>query len=222
MEKLRILLADDHAVLREGLTVLINAQSDMEVVAQAGSGREALRLLEERGADVAVLDVSMPDGGGAQATEEIRERFPHIRVLALTRHAEQGYLRRLLEAGAKGYVLKRTAADALIDAIRTVAADGTYIDPALSSGLADRALGLWDTARSGSPRDNLTDRETEVLRLIAWGHSNKEAAAQLAISIKTVESYRAAAVEKLGLRGRSDILRYALSRGWLHADNAPE
>lgn len=221
MNKLRILLADDHAILREGLVLLINAQPDMEVIAQADTGRDAVRLAMELTPDVAVLDVSMPVLGGAEAAEQILKARPHVRVVALTRHAEQGYLRRLLSAGAKGYVVKKTAADALIHAIRTVAAGGTYIDPSLTAGLAERVLAIG----GGSPgprRSKLTERETEVLRLIAWGHSNKKAAAHLGLSVKTVESYKAGAVEKLHLRSRSDILRYALEQGWLSTDSAPE
>src|SRR5687767_1976967 len=134
MGGLRILLADDHAVLREGLTMLIDAQPDMDVVAQAHGGREATRLFALHSPDIVVLDVSMPDMDGAEAAEHMRETCPNARVLALTRHADQGYLRRLLRAGAVGYVLKRTAGDALIHAIRTVARGGTYIDPSLIGG----------------------------------------------------------------------------------------
>lgn len=221
MSKLRILLADDHTILREGLMLLVNAQSDMEVVAQADNGRDALRLARELAPHVAVLDVSMP-GGGAEAAERLRAVCPQVPVLALTRHADQGYLRQLLRAGAKGYVLKKTAADALIHAIRTVAAGGTYIDPSLAAGLVERAIGVGrgDDVAAGGGR--LTDREAEVLKLVAWGHSNKKAAERLGISVKTVESYKAGAVEKLQLRSRSDILHYALSQGWLTTDSEPE
>ncbi len=222
MSKLRILLADDHAILREGLTMLINGQADMSVVAQATTGREAVELAKKSEPHVAVLDVSMPDVGGAEAAEQIRDQCPQVRVLALTRHADQAYVRRLLQAGAAGYVLKKSAADALINAIRTVAQGGTYIEPGLASALLQRAFSQARAPRIGSSSETLSLREEEVLRSIAWGRSNKEIAAELGLSIKTVESYKAAAIEKLHLRTRADIVRYAVTRGWLQDDIAPE
>ena len=211
--KLRILLADDHAILREGLAMLINAQADMEVVAQAATGRDAVQLAEKTNPDVAVLDVSMPNMGGAEAAREILARCPKTRVLALTRHADQGYLRNLLSAGATGYVLKQSAAGTLVQAIQTVAKGGTYLEPSLAGGIVDRAIG----GRSGA--EALSDREEQVLRGIAWGRSNKEIAADLGLSVKTVESYKATATHKLKLRTRTAILRYALTRGWLTEDS---
>ena len=214
--KLRILLADDHEVLREGLALLINAQPDMAVVAQAGSGREALQLAKRTNPDVAVLDVSMPNMGGAEAAREIRTCCPNTRVLALTRHADQSYLRNLFSAGAVGYVLKQSAADTLVQAIHTVVQGGTYIEPSLAGGIVERALG----GRSGTA--TLSEREQEVLRAIAWGRSNKSIAAELGLSVKTVESYKATATHKLKLRSRTEILRYALARGWLTQESGSD
>jgi DNA-binding NarL/FixJ family response regulator len=223
MSGLRILLADDHAVLRDGLRMLIDAQPDMEVVAQADGGREAVRLCALHSPDIVVLDVSMPDLDGAEAAERIRAQDPRTRVVALTRHADQGYLRRLLRAGASAYVLKRTAADALIHAIRIIAAGGTYVDPTLVGGLVSLVVGTQDeTGDRARRRIALTEREEEVLRLIAWGQSNKEVAGKLGLSVKTVESYKATALQKLQLRSRTDILRYALSERWLTGDTGPE
>lgn len=222
MSKLRVLLADDHAILREGLAMLINGQPDMEVIAQASNGRDAVKLASETCPEIAVLDVSMPVLGGAEAAEQIRACSPETRVLALTRHADHAYMRRLMQAGATGYVLKKSAADALINAIRVVAKGGTYLEPSLASGVLERALGIVNATKARQDRDFLSLREEEVLRLVAWGRSNKEIAAQLALSIKTVESYKAAATEKLQLHSRSGIVRYALSRGWLSEDAAPE
>lgn len=203
--------------------MLIDAQPDMDVVAQARGGREATRLCAQHLPDIVVLDVSMPDMDGAEAAECMRESCPNARVLALTRHADQGYLRRLLRAGAVGYVLKRTAADALIHAIRTVARGGTYIDPSLIGGLVSRAVGTpVETAPPARRQVELTEREEQVLRLIAWGQSNKEVAAKLGLSVKTVESYKATALQKLQLRSRTDILRYALAQRWLGDDSGPE
>jgi two-component system response regulator NreC len=222
MPKLRVFLADDHVVLLDGLKMLINSQSDMEVVGQAGGGREALRRLKDCQPDVIVIDVSMPDLGGAEATEQILKVRPQVRVLALTRHSDQGYLRRLLSAGATGYVLKKTAADELISAIRIVASGRTYIDPTLTGTFMENFLGRATSAQTERPPGELTEREEEVLRLIAWGLSNKEIAAQLGVSVKTVEYHKARSAEKLRLRSRTDILRYALAQGWLQEDQAPE
>ena len=220
----RVLLADDHAILRQGLAMLVSAEPDMEVVGQAHGGCEAVRLARELQPDVVVLDVSMPDLGGADAAEQIKAERPATQVLALTRHDDQGYLRRMLKAGATGYVTKRAAADTLIDAIRNVLGGGHYIDPALSAGLIAGSFhrsGFGNLSDEGA-RPPLSQREEQVLRLIAWGKSNKEVGAQLGISAKTAEFYKACAVEKLQLRSRTDILRYALANHWLDADNAPE
>lgn len=223
MTQLRVLVADDHAVLREGLTLLIQAHPDMEVVAQARGGREATQLASRYRPDVVVLDVSMPDLDGAAAAEQIRAACPQAHVLALTRHADQGYLRRMLRAGATGYVLKKTAADALIDAIRTVSQGGTYIDPSLVGALVARVVSTPELSEEATRRRaELTEREEQVLRLIAWGQSNKEVATKLGISVKTVESYKATALDKLRLRSRTDILRYALTHKWLNEDADPE
>ena len=222
MSKLRILLADDHVIVRDGLRVLIDGQPDMEVVAETGTGREAVDLAATTTPDVAVLDLSMPDLGGAEATEKIAAHCPGVRVLVLTRHSDQAYLRRLLRAGAAGYVLKKSAADTLINAIRIVARGETYIEPALAGPLLQRTFNYPVTAKKDSAGEVLSAREEEVLQSIAWGRSNKEIAAALGLSIKTVESYKAAAVEKLHLRTRADIVRYAVSRGWLSEDKAPE
>jgi len=220
--KVRVLLADDHAILREGLAMLIGGEEDMEVIAQAENGREAVRLACDEKPDVAVLDVSMPELGGAEATEAIRSECPEVRVLALTRHGDQAYVRRLLQAGAAGYVLKKGAADALINAIRVVARGGTYVEPQLAGALLQRTFGRSPTEAANDQAAMLSAREEEVLRSIAWGRSNKEIAAELGLSIKTVESYKAVALEKLQLRNRSDIVRYAVTRGWLSTDSAPE
>jgi len=223
MTKLRILLADDHGVLRDGLTLLINAQPDMQVVASARGGREAVQLAAQFKPQLVVLDVSMPDLGGAEAAEQIRGCCPGVRILALTRYADQGYLRRLLEAGASGYVLKRTAGEALIDAIRVVAEGGSYIDPTLAGHLVARITKGAGNGNSVPGRNGvLAEREMQVMKLIAWGQSNKEIAAQLGLSVKTIESYKATALDKLQLRSRTDILRYALANHWLNEDSEPE
>jgi DNA-binding NarL/FixJ family response regulator len=215
MSKLRILLADDHAILLEGLALLINAQPDMTVVAQATDGEEAVRLVHQTKPDVAVLDVSMPGVGGADAAAQIRAECPSVRVVALTRHAEQAYVHRLLEAGATGYVVKKTAADVLIKAIRMVAEGALYVDPALGEGVLQRTFATGRSSKTPHSSEPLTEREQQVLRAVAWGRTAKEIAAELHISIKTVEYYKTGASQKLALHTRADIVRYAVSQGWL-------
>jgi len=204
--------------------MLIDAQADMVVVAQARSGREAVRMCCAIAPDVAVLDVSMPDMDGAEATQTICTQCPGAKVVALTRHSEQGYLRRMLGAGAVGYVLKRTAADALIQAIRTVASGGTYIDQSIMGSLVPQVIGKPSESHEapGAASTHLSDREEQVLRAVAWGLSSKEVAARLGLSVKTVESYKASALLKLGIRTRSEILRYALAENWLEVDTSPD
>jgi DNA-binding NarL/FixJ family response regulator len=214
MAKLRVYLADDHAVVRSGLKALINAQPDMEVSGEAGDGRTACDQVQELQPDVVVMDVSMPKLNGAQATVQLKQACPKVKVLALTVHEDKGYLRLLLEAGASGYVLKRAAAEDLIHAIRTVAAGGVYLDPAL----AGKVVGSFVRAPAGQSAPeggDLSDREAEVVRLIAAGYSNKEIASRISLSVKTVETYKARSMEKLGLESRADLVRYALQRGWL-------
>lgn len=214
MSNIRVLLADDHAIIREGLRSMIDAQPDMEVVGEVDNGRAAWLKTKELRPDVVVMDVSMPEMNGAQAAERLSEECPDVKVLALTVHEDKGYLRRLLKAGASGYVLKRAAVDDLARALRVVASGGTYIDPAL----AERVVGGYLRTHSGAGNQRqgeLSDREVEVLRLIAWGYSNKEIAAQLDISVRTVETYKVRLMEKLDFHSRSEIVRYALQQGWL-------
>jgi len=211
-------LADDHAVVREGLKALVNAQPDMCVVGEAADGEAACRAAVELAPDVLVMDLSMPVLGGAEATERVRRDCPGVKVLALTVHAERVYLTQLLRAGASGYVLKRAAAAELVRAVRAVAAGGTYIDPSVAGALVGGYLDAEEAAAQ-PPHEALSDREREVLLRIARGFSNKEIAAALGLSVKTVETYKGRVAEKLGLRSRVDIVRYAAGQGWL--DGAP-
>lgn len=210
MRKIRVFLADDHAVVREGLKALIAAQPDMEVVGEAADGQQALRAAEAS-PDVVVMDISMPELNGAQATAELT-RTAGLRVLALSVHEESTYLRSLLKAGATGYILKRSAAETLVAAIRTVAAGGMCIDPLLASQVINSFVGSDGTEQLAV---ELSEREAEVLRLIASGYSNKEIAFQMNVSVKTVESYKARAMQKLGIESRVEIVRYAMNQGWL-------
>jgi DNA-binding NarL/FixJ family response regulator len=210
---IRVLLADDHAVVREGLKALINAQTGMAVVGEAGDGPAAVEMTAELDPDVVVVDVSMPGLNGAQVTTRLRECCPDRKVLALTVHEDKGYLRLLLAAGAAGYVLKRAAAEELVRAIRAVARGQTYLDPAMAGSVAGD-LGR-PAAATELPTAELSEREAEVVRYIALGYSNKEIASRLGLSVKTVETYKTRSMEKLEMRSRVDIVRYAARRGWL-------
>jgi len=214
LDKLRILLIDDHAVVLEGLKALVNAQADMQVVGEATDGRSALALAREGRPDVAVVDVSMPGPGGAETTEQLKRSLPAIKVLALSVHEDKGYLRLLLEAGASGYALKRAAAGELIHAIRVVSSGGLYLDPTLAGKVVGRLV-RRPSARESIQVETLSDRENDVVLGLARGYSLKEVAARLRLSVKTVETYKARSLEKLGLKSRADIVRYAIQRGWL-------
>lgn len=214
MDELKIFIADDHTIVREGLKALVGGQPGMRVVGEAADGQEAYRKILELQPHVAVMDISMPGWTGSEATERLHQDCPAVRVVALTVHEDEGYLRGLLEAGASGYVLKRSATEDLIHAIRTVASGGTYIDPNLAGRLVDAYIDARP-AHPATDRGELTGREADVVRLIALGHSNKEIAAKLAISVKTVETHKARALERLGLHSRADLVQFALQRGWL-------
>jgi two-component system, NarL family, response regulator NreC len=214
--RIRVLLVDDHAVLREGLRLLVHAQSDMEVVGEAQSGEEAVECARTLRPDLVLMDLAMPGVGGIEATARIRRESPATRVVALTMYDDPAYLRSVLAAGASGYVLKRAASTELLSAIRTAHRGETYLAPSLAGGVVDELLGRKagnaDTPVAG---DTLSDREREVLRLVAEGHTNQQVAEQLRLSVKTVETYRARLMEKLGLKSRVDLVRYAVSSGFL-------
>ena len=214
MTKLRVVLADDHETVREGLKLLVNAQDDMEVVGLAGDGLEAIAQAQKLLPDVLVMDISMPRLNGLKAAEKLREVCPQVRVLTLSRHADDGYIRELLGAGACGYVLKQSASGELIHAIRAVAAGGKYLDPKLAARAMDAYSGRSGALR-GEGKDALSERESEVLRHIALGYSNKEIAARLNLSVKTVEVHKANAMRKLNITSRIDLVRFAIFRGWL-------
>lgn len=211
---IRILLADDHVTVRQGLKLLIESQGDMRVVSEASDGREAIEKARAVRPDVVVMDISMPGMNGLVATRTLKELHPESVIVILTRHGDDAYLQELLRAGADGYVLKQSAASELLQAIRATAARGRYLDSALTARVTAGFL-----ARGGRKAHasgiTLSDRESEVLRLIASGYSNKEIAAQLDLSVKTVEGHKSNAVHKLGLKGRIDIVRYAVLQGWL-------
>lgn len=211
VRNLRVLLADDHAVVRAGMRALVEAEDGLEVVGEAADGTEALRLAAELNPDIAVVDISMPPPAGAELAARLRKEHPDLKVIALTVHEDRAYLRELLGAGAAGYVLKRAAVGELIHAIRAVTGGGTYVDPALTGSVVDAFVKPGGDA----PHAELSDRESEVVRLIARGYSNKEIAGRLEVSVKTVETYKARSMEKLKTRSRVELVQYATRRGWL-------
>jgi len=219
MTKTRILLADDHAVLRAGLRLLIEAQADMVCAGEASDGLETLARAEQLQPDLVLLDLSMPRLGGLTALPEIRRKAPQTRILVLTMHADEEYLRQCLKGGAAGYVLKEAADQELLLAIRAVMRGEVYIHPAMTRSLlgdlVDRSRDLTNLGRSVRSEDALSEREAEVIKQVARGHTTQEIADQLGLSVRTVETYRARAMEKLGMSNRATLVQYALDKGWL-------
>jgi two-component system, NarL family, response regulator NreC len=214
MNKLRVILADDHQMMREGLRLLINSQADMEVIGEAENGQTAVTLAQKMQPEVVVMDISMPEMNGLKATKRLKRICPNIKILTLTRHTDDGYLQQLLQSGSNGYVLKQSASEELIRAIRLIAGGQTYLDPAVTGQIIGNIYGVRNL-RGSSVGKKISVREEEVLRLIAWGFLSKEIAARLNISIKTVDAHKANAMIKLGMKSRIDIVRYALLQGWL-------
>lgn len=216
MDKIRVLLADDHAVLRAGLRSLLNAQPDIEVLGEAATGDQAVRRARELTPDIVLMDITMAGPDGLEAIRQIRSTLPATRVLALTMHDNLDYLRQALEAGGSGYVLKKAADTELLSAIHAVHQGGTYLHSAHARALLNPEP---DDARGEmAGHETLSERELQVLRLIAQGYSNRASAEKLSLSVKTVETYRARIMEKLGLRGRVALVRYALRHNLLNRD----
>jgi len=211
-KRIRILLADDHTVLRAGLRALLAGQCDLEVIGEASDGAEAIRLAQTLHPDVVVMDIGMPGVNGIDATARIKRTLPGVKVLILSMHDDQGYLRQVLRVGASGYVLKRAADTELLAAIRAAARGEVFLDPAMAKALVEEVV---QPSRSSAAEPVLSDREREVLRLLAYGHTNQQVADRLCIGVKSVETYKARLMEKLGLKGRAELVRYALQHGIL-------
>ena len=215
MTKTRVLLVDDHMVVRIGLKALIDGEPDLEVVGEAGNGAEAIAQARALSPDVIVMDISMPEMDGLEATRRIRAELPQCCVLILTVHAQERYLFPVLKAGAAGYVLKSTVDTELLDAIRTVARGGAFLYPSATKLLLEDYLGQLQRGGSLDAYETLSEREREVLKLLALGYTAAQAGDKLALSPKTVETYRARIMEKLNLTSRADLIQYALARGLL-------
>ncbi len=218
--RIRILLADDHAVLRAGLKALLTTQPDLDPVGEAGEGGEAVRLAESLRPDVLLLDVTMPGNEQFAALRAVRERAPEVRVLLLTMHEDEALLREALRLGASGYVLKKAAEAELLTAIRAVARGEAFVDPAMTRVMIEGYLGAeGNKGTAVAQSEGLTAREIEVLKLIAEGYTNKEIAEKLVISVKTVETHKAHIAEKLGRKSRVEWLRYAREKGLLSSES---
>ncbi len=216
MSKIRLLLADDHAVLRAGLKALLNAQPDMQVVAEASDGEEAVRKTIETAPDIVLMDITMPGLSGLEATQQIKNQNKVIKILVLTMHEDERYLYSMLRAGASSYVPKKAADTEVIDAIRATYRGEHFIHSSMTAGLVTEMCSKEKTKPMEHPdQDILSQREKEILRFLAMGHTNQQTAEKLYLSVKTVETYKTRLKEKLGLSGRAELVRYAIQAGLL-------
>lgn len=218
MARLRLILADDHGVLRAGLRALLDSQSDLEVVGEAETADGAVELVRKLSPDLALVDVRMP-GGGLTALRQMKQEQPRLAVLILSQYDDPAYLREALAGGASGYVLKRAAGQELLQAIHAASRGEVYLDPALVRVLVEESWGPRQPV--APPADQtLSERETQVLRLVALGYTAQQIADQLYLSVRTVETYKLRGMEKLGLRGRAALVRYAVEHGLLRPERS--
>jgi len=214
MPKARVLLVEDHVVLRQGLKALFADEPDVEIVGEANNGREALRQMQELQPDIALMDISMPGLNGIEATRQIRQHYPEVKVVILSMHANEEYVFQVLRAGALGYVLKQADSSEVLMAIRAALSGGSFLSPQISRAVIDDYVRRAEARGRESGVDRLTPREREVLQLLAEGLSNRTIAQQLGISVKTVESYRGSMMSKLGLSNKTELVRFAFRQGW--------
>jgi len=213
MKRIRVLLADDHTIVRKGLRSLLDAESAIDVIGEAEDGREAIRKVEQLHPDVVVMDIAMPGLNGLEATRRIKKRFPDIEILILSMHATEEYIFQILQAGALGYVVKQSAPSELVSAIKNVWQGELFLSATISKRVIAEFIRRGERTTEQDSHDQLTDREREVLQLIAEGHSNREIAESLHISVKTVETHRAHVMDKLDIRGTAGLTRYAIRTG---------
>lgn len=214
---IRVLLADDHAILREGVRALLTPHADLEVVGEASDGKQAIEQVEKLDPDVVIMDIAMPGLGGIEATIELKKLGKRAKVLILSQYEDREYVRRLLKVGVSGYILKKSAGAELVNAVRAVARGGLVLDPEVARVAMEESS---STAPGGSdPYETLTDREKQVLKLVAEGLSNKEVAETLGISVKTAMSHREKVMEKLGVHNRTELVRFAIKRGVIRVDD---
>lgn len=217
---IRVLLVDDHALMRTGLRMMLGTQEDFEIVGECESGREAIQRAQELSPDVILMDITLPDILGIEATRTIKKLLPKTAVLALTMHEGEEYFFEMLNAGASGYLPKKAAPTELVSAIRVVHAGGVYLYPSLAKTLVQDYLKHAENGDARAAFDGLTEREQQVLKLIADGLSNQEAADRLVISVKTVERHRANILAKLNLHSRTDLVKYAIRKGLIEVDGS--
>jgi DNA-binding NarL/FixJ family response regulator len=219
MSSIRVLIADDHAILRDGVRALLSMSEDITVVGEAANGQEAIELARRLSPDVILMDIAMPGLGGIEATIQIRKENPQAKVLVLTQYEDREYIRRFLKAGVSGYVLKKAAGSELTSAIRAVSRGGLVLDPEVAREAMREHLEPAADGRAANPYDSLTDREKQVLKLVAEGHSNKEVAETLDISVKTAMSHREHIMQKLDLHSRTDLIKFALAQGVIRIES---
>ncbi len=218
MSKTRIIIADDHALMREGIIAFLKYHDDIEIVGEASNGLEAIEKAEKLKPDVVIMDISMPELGGIEATLEIKKRMPDAKILILTQYADKEYVSRLLKAGVSGYILKQAVGTDLISAIRAVAKGESYLYSSIASKVISDYLGKSSELSVEDPYEKLTDREKQVLKLIAEGHSHKEIAGLLDISAKTVIAHQTNISEKLDLHSRAALIKFAITKGIIKLD----
>jgi two-component system response regulator NreC len=213
MSKIRVLVCDDHAILRDGIKLLLNSQPDMEAVGEAVDGREAVEQARALKPDVILMDIAMPGLNGLEATKQIRRDDPNARVLVLTMYESDEYVSRMLEAGVLGYVLKKAAGSELVHAIRAIHQGEAFLYPSITKRLVEDYLRRVETGQERDSFNGLTEREREVLQLVAEGHPNRDIAEILNVSIRTVQNHRAHIMEKLGMHDRGELIKYAIQKG---------
>jgi DNA-binding NarL/FixJ family response regulator len=218
MNSIRVLIADDHAIVRDGVRALLALSEDIAVVGEAANGQQAVELARTLAPDVILMDIAMPGLGGLEATIEIRKDNPQAKILVLTQYEDREYIRRFLKAGVSGYVLKKAAGSELTSAIRAVSRGGLVLDPDVAREAMREQVGPATSGQAADPYDTLTDREKQVLKLVAEGHSNKEVAGLLDISVKTAMSHREHIMQKLDLHSRTDLIRFAIQQGVIRVD----
>lgn len=213
MKKLRLLVADDHKIFRQGIKKLLDEESDLSIVGEAADGREAVQKATELKPDVILMDIAMANLNGLEATKKIKKVLPSARVIMLTMHKNEEYILQSFQAGASGYILKEGAVEELVSAIRSIYQDKSFLSPTISKTLIDAYLRKMETGKTETPFDLLTDREREVLQLIAEGYTNREVAKALFISVKTVEAHRAHIMQKLNIHDIAKLVKYAIQKG---------
>jgi len=218
VNEMKVLLAEDHTIVRKGLRSLLDAERGIEVIGEAEDGREALEKVQRLRPDVVLMDITMPGLNGLEATRQIKKRFPEVKVLILTMHANEEYVHQVLQAGASGYVVKQAVVRELVSALQAVHRGDSFLSPSVCGRIVEEYIRRAEAMVEKDSYDKLTDREREVLQLIAEGHSNRGIAGLLCISVKTVETHRAHLMDKLGIHNRAELIKYAIRKGVISLD----